>query len=285
MGLCVSRGSLFDILNSDSMFHAFILGLVQGLGEFLPISSSAHLIITPWLFKWPDPGLGFDVALHWGTLVAVVIYFRNDIWLLIKGFFHSLLPSTRDLKNNIYQKLSWLLIIASVPGAVIGKLLEEKAETAFRNPLLIALTMAMFGLVLLIIDRLSKRVKNLDHITKLDAFIIGCSQALAIIPGVSRSGSTMTTALGLGFKRADAARFSFLMSIPIIFGAGALKLKDFHQGVTNGELVVGFLTAAIVGFICIKFLLQYLAKKDYTLFVWYRLAFAAVILVVYFIRK
>src|SRR4051812_2842408 len=138
------------------IFQAFILGMVQGLGEFLPISSSAHLIITPWLFRWPDPGLGFDVALHWGTLLAVLVYFRTDVRDLIRGFWHSLFKSTRDLQNNIYQKLSWLLIIASVPGAIIGKLLESKAEHAFRNPLLIAVTMSSFAIVLLVTDYLGK---------------------------------------------------------------------------------------------------------------------------------
>ncbi len=267
------------------MFHAFILGLVQGLGEFLPISSSAHLIIVPWLFRWQDPGLGFDVALHWGTLLAVLAYFRNDIWLLAKGFVHSLFKSTRDLQNNIYQKLAWLLIIASVPGAVIGKLLEEKAETVFRSAPLIAITMFSFGIVLWLVDRFSTKIKNLDHITPRHALLIGVSQALAIIPGVSRSGSTMTAALALGFKRADAARFSFLMSIPIIFGAGLAKAGHFHDGVTTPELVIGFITAAVFGFLSIKFLLKLLAKKDFTMFVWYRIAFAVLILVVYFARK
>lgn len=266
------------------MFQAFILGLVQGLGEFLPISSSAHLIIAPWLFGWRDPGLGFDVALHWGTLLAVVVYFRNDIRLLAKGFIHSLLPSTRDIQNNIYQKLSWLLLIASVPAAIIGKLLEQAAEKELRSPLLVAVTMVIFGTVLLVVDHMGKKVKNLDKISKLDAFIIGCSQALALIPGVSRSGSTMTAGLALGFKRADAARFSFLMSIPITFGAGLLKVKDFSVGVSSSELVVGFLTAAIVGFLSIKYLLKYLSNHDFKIFVWYRFAFAGLVLLIYLMR-
>lgn len=267
------------------MFEAFILGLVQGLGEFLPISSSAHLIITPWLFNWRDPGLGFDVALHWGTLLAVVVYFRNDIWLLAKGFVHSLFKSTRNFQGNVYQKLSWLIILASIPAAVIGKLLEKQADEALRSPLLIAFTMLGFGIVLALADRFGKKLKNLDHIKPGHALLIGCSQALALIPGVSRSGSTMTTGLILGLKRADAARFSFLMAIPITFGAGLLKIKDFHNGVTTPELIVGFITSAIVGFLSIRFLLRLLAKKDFTLFVGYRIAFAVLILAVYFLRK
>ncbi|HVY67504.1 MAG TPA: undecaprenyl-diphosphatase UppP [Patescibacteria group bacterium] len=267
-----------------NLFHAFVLGLVQGLGEFLPISSSAHLVIAPWLFKWQDPGLGFDVALHWGTLAAVLVYFWNDVWLLIRGFFHSLMPSTRDFRENIYQKLSWFLIVASVPGAIIGKLLEKQAEAAFRNPLLIAITISSFGVILLLADWLGKKTKNLDRITWLDSLLIGVSQALAVIPGVSRSGSTIGAGLGLGFKRADAARFSFLMSIPIILGAGLSEISNFGVGVTRGELAVGFLTAAVFGFLSIKYLLRYLANHDYKIFVWYRIALAAVILAVYFAR-
>lgn len=268
------------------MFHAFILGMVQGLGEFLPISSSAHLIITPWLFNWNDPGLAFDVALHWGTLLAVLAYFYNDIWLLIKGFFHSLSKSTRDLQNNIYQKLAWLLIVASVPGAIIGKLLEEKAEHAFRNPLIIVVTMSVMGIVLYVADRVGEKVKNLNHIGWVNALVLGLSQAAAVIPGVSRSGATITAGLFQGFKREDAARFSFLMSVPIIFGAGLLKLPDILN-ISGGhaELAVGFVSAAIFGFLSIKFLMKYISKSSFAIFTWYRLAFAALILVVYLMRK
>lgn len=266
------------------MFHAFVLGLVQGLGEFLPISSSAHLIIVPWLFHWPDPGLGFDVALHWGTLVAVVIYFRNDIWLLAKGFWHSLFKSTRDLQSNIYQKLAWLLIIASVPAAIIGKLLESAAEKSLRQPLLIAADLAVVGIILWVVDRWAKQEKNLDKITKGNALVIGLSQAIAIIPGVSRSGATMITARALNFTRADAAKFSFLMSIPIIFGAGILKLPEFNQGVTMPELIIGFLTATVSGFLAIKYLLKYLSTHSFGVFVVYRLLLAGLIVAVVLTR-
>jgi undecaprenyl-diphosphatase len=196
-----------------------------------------------------------------------------------------LLPGTRDLQNNIYQKLAWLLIIASIPGALFGKLLESKAETAFRSPLLIALTMAVFGVVLFVVDRRANQKKNLAHIAASDSVWIGLSQALAVIPGVSRSGATMTSGLLLGFTREDAAKFSFLMSIPIIFGAGLLKLKDFSVGVSHAELLVGFVSAAVFGFLSIKYLMQYLRTASFKLFVWYRIAFAVLILVVYFARR
>lgn len=265
--------------------HPFILGMVQGLGEFLPISSSAHLIIAPWLFNWDNPGLGFDVVLHLGTLLAVLVYFKNDVVLLAKGFWHSLFKSTRDLRNNIYQKLSWLLILASVPGAIIGKLLEEKAETVFRNPLLIACTLSIFGFVILLIDYFGKKMKNLDRVTWQDAVLVGLSQALAIIPGVSRSGSTMSMGLFLGLKREDAARFSFLMSIPIIFGAGLLKAKDAFSGGANlSDVVIGFVSASVFGFLSIKYLLRYLARHDFKIFVWYRLILAGLVLAVAYLR-
>lgn len=267
------------------IFQAAVLGLVQGLGEFLPISSSAHLVIAPWLFGWRDPGLGFDLALHWGTLLAVVAYFRIDVWNLIKGFWHSLWPSTRDIRNNIWQKLSWLLVLASVPGAIIGKLLEEQASTVFRSPLLIAITLSVFGLILLFVDKYSKKQKDLGHITWVDSLIVGLSQAFAIIPGVSRSGSTMTAGLALGFKREDTARFSFLMSLPIILGAGLLKVGEFGDGVSTQALVVGFVTAAVSGFLSIKYLIKYLATHDFKIFVWYRFLFAALIIVVYIMRS
>src|SRR4051812_44100678 len=188
------------------LFHAFVLGIVQGLGEFLPISSSAHLIITPWLFHWQDPGLAFDVALHWGTLLAVVVYFYKDLWAIVKGFFRSLLKSTRDLRGDLNQRLAWLLIIASVPGAIIGKLLETPAETAFRNPLLIAFTMSVMGIILWLADKYGEKIKDLNHISKSNAVVLGLAQAVAVIPGVSRSGATITAGLFQGFKRGDAAR-------------------------------------------------------------------------------
>lgn len=267
------------------IFQAFVLGLVQGVGEFLPISSSGHLILVHWLFGTEKGSLGFDLALHWGTLVAVLFYFRNDILLIIRGFFHSLFSSSRDLQNNIYQKLAWLIIAASIPGAVIGMLLESYAEDAFRNPLLVAINLGIFGLVVWVIDKFGRKEKNLDRVTWWDALVIGFSQALAIIPGISRSGSTMAAGLLRGFKRADAARFSFLMSIPIIFGAGLVKIGEFTQGVSVAELIVGFISSAVFGFLSIRFLLRYLAKHDFTIFVWYRLVVAAAVIVYYFYTR
>jgi len=267
-----------------TIVQAIVLGVVQGLGEFLPISSSAHLILMPWFFNWTDPGLGFDVALHWGTLLAVLMYFRQDIWLLIKGFWHSLFKSTSDFKENIYQKLSWFIIVASVPGVVLGKLLESKAETVFRTPLLLAITLAGFGVLLYLADRLGEKCKNLDRMTWKDSLLIGLSQALAVIPGVSRSGSTIAAGLGLKMKREDAARFSFLMSAPIIFGAGLVNVTHFSDGAALPQLIVGFLTATLFGFLSIKYLLRYLSKHGFGVFVWYRFLLALAIILVIYLR-
>ena len=180
--------------------------------------------------------------------LAVLMYFRMDVINLIRGFWHSFFKSTRDLEENIYQKLPWLIIIASVPGVIVGKLLESKAESSFRNPVLVALNLAIFGLVILVADKIGKKEKNLDKIKWTDAALIGLFQALAIIPGISRSGATIAAGLFLAFKRPDAARFSFLMSIPIIFGAGLVKLPDFASASSNLELIAGFISAACFWF-------------------------------------
>jgi len=267
-----------------TILQAFVLGIVQGLAEFLPISSSAHLILVPWLFGWQDPGLGFDVMLHWGTLAAVLVYFQHDWRLLIQGFWRSLFRSTRDLQNNLYQRMAWLLVIASVPGAIIGKLFEEQAEGAFRNPMLIAVTASGFGLILLVADQIGRKQKRLDGIRWWEALLIGFSQALAIIPGVSRSGSTIAAGLGLGFQREEAARFSFLMSTPIIFGAGLVNIRYLNEEADLAALAVGFLASAVFGFLSIRYLLRYVSKHDFKIFVWYRIALAVVILIVFLMR-
>lgn len=267
------------------LFQAFILGMVQGLGEFLPISSSAHLIIAPYLFSWPDQGLAFDIALHWGTLIAVVTFFRKDIWHLVKGFLHTLKKDTRDFQNNIYQKLSWLIILATIPAAVIGKIFEDEVETIFRNPLLIALTLAVVGFILLLSDKYGHKIKSLNKANWKNSLIIGLAQAVAIIPGISRSGATITAGLVQGFTREDAARFSFLMSIPIILGAGILKLPDISHIQNHGALIVGFVSSTIFGFLAIKYMLRYISKRSFAVFAWYRFALAIIIVLVYYFRN
>ena len=267
-----------------NIIHALVLGAVQGLGEFLPISSSAHLILVPWLLGWQDQGLGYDVALHFGTLLAVLVYFRKDIIQLVRGFAYSLIPSKRSAED-VYQKLSWLVLLATIPSALAGVVLQRAVESSFRQtPLLLAINLAVFGVLLWFVDRVGKQQKNLSRITPLTAFIIGASQAVALVPGVSRSGATMTAARALGVKRQDAARFSFLLSAPIIFGAGLAELPKapLQSGVL--PLVVGFVASAVFGFLAIRYLLRLLNYKDFAVFTWYRLALATIVCVVYFIR-
>jgi len=254
------------------ILHAVLLGLVQGLGEFLPISSSAHLVLVPWLFGWRDPGLAFDVALHVGTLFAVVAYFWRD-WLVL--LHHGL--TARGTREAV---LFWYLVAATVPGALAGWLLEDYAETVFRTPLLVGTMLIVLGVVLYLADHLGRRLRQLGDITLGQALLIGVAQAFAIIPGVSRSGATITAARLLGIEREAATRFSFLLSTPIIFGAGVMQLKDITLADLNLPFVVGVAVSAATGFLAIGFLLRYVTTRNFNIFVWYRLALGLSVLAV-----
>lgn len=249
---------------------AVTLGLVQGLGEFLPISSSAHLILTPWFLGWPDPGLTFDVALHVGTLAAVVAYFWADWLRLLRAAPH---PRTPD------GRLLWLLVVGAIPGGIAGVLLDSLAEQALRSPLLIAGTLALMGLALLAADRWSRRDRDLHDIGLADALWIGAAQALAIVPGVSRSGITIAVARARGVERTAAARFSFLLGSPIILGAALFKLRHLADtpSVLSGPFFAGIATAAVVGALSIGVLLRYLRHAGLGIFVLYRLLLAALV--------
>jgi undecaprenyl-diphosphatase len=260
-----------------TILQAFILGLAQGLGEFLPISSSAHLILIPWLFKWPDPGLPFDVALHIGTLLAVVAYFWRDWLTLIR---HGLGKGFQTQEGKIF----WYLVIASIPGAVAGMLLEKKAETIFRSPLIIGIMLILMGVILFAADRLGSKRRESKNISFGQSLWIGISQGLAVIPGVSRSGITMSSGLFLGLTREGAARFSFLLSTPIIAGAGLLELKNLAGKMLNLPFMVGIVTSAVVGFLVIGFLLRWLRKSSFLPFVWYRLLLGTGIIILFLFR-
>jgi len=254
-----------------NLIHSAVLGLVQGLSEFLPISSSAHLYIIPWFFNWQYQGLAFDVVLHLGTLVAVIAYFFND-WKRILG---------GAIKGNEERKILTFIIIATIPGAIFGVLFEKQAENVFRSPFLIAEVMFTFGIVLWLADMLGKKNKNMKTMKWTDSLLIGLSQALAIIPGVSRSGSTITAGLALGMSKEDSTRFSFLLSTPIIAGAflwEGRKIEGLLQ-VQPISLLVGFITSAVFGYISIWFLLRYLKQHGFFPFVVYRILFAFVIFV------
>jgi undecaprenyl-diphosphatase len=258
-----------------SNLQAIILGIVQGLTEFLPVSSSAHLVIIPWLFNWDDPGLAFDVALHMGTLVALLVYYWRD-WLDMGIAVAS--------GKGPMRRLLFLLIIASVPGALIGIAFEKQAETTFRSPVLIACNLAVLGLVLLLADIWGRNRRGFKEMTVLDALLIGLSQALAIVPGVSRSGATITMARALGVEREDAANFSFLMATPIIAGAGMLEMhKALHSGM-HSQIGLGFLASLVFGLLAIAGLIHYVRTRTYQPFAYYRFIVAAFVLFVAFKR-
>ncbi|MCX6765536.1 MAG: undecaprenyl-diphosphate phosphatase [Candidatus Moranbacteria bacterium] len=276
----------------SEVLQSVVLGVVQGLGEFLPISSTAHLILVPYFFCWKDLGLAFDVALHIGTLIAVLAYFYSD-WIKIFDLAIDNLKLKKAICNNslsrgrgiMYNRnLLWFLVIATIPGILAGYFLEEKAETIFRSPLLIAFTLAFFGLILYLVDRRVQHKKTLGEITSLDSIIIGLSQAIAIIPGISRSGATITAGLFQKLDRVNAARFSFLLSTPIIFGAAVFKLPHLFREGINIAMAVGVLTSAISGYLAIKYLLKFVQKSSYAIFFWYRLVLSLAIVLVYFLK-
>lgn len=258
------------------LIQAIVLGAVQGLTEFLPVSSSAHLVLIPWLLNWDDPGLAFDVALHLGTLVALLIYYWRQ-WLemalsLVNG-------------DGANRRLLMLLVVASIPGAIIGLALEKQAESAFRSALLIALAMALLGVALWWFDKVAPQKRTINEIRFRDALLIGFSQAFAIIPGVSRSGSTITVARALGIERQDAANFSFLMATPIIAGAGLVEGRHLLHTGMGSDVAAGFVAATIFGVVAIAGLIRFVRTRSYGPFAWYRVALAAFVIAVFIVRN
>jgi len=259
-------------------FQAIIYGIVQGLTEFLPVSSTAHLILLPWVAGWPDPGLSFDVALHLGTLIALLIYFRAD-WIAL---ISSALGIIRGRPQAPDARMAMQIVIATIPGAIAGALFEHKVEDALRAPQVIALMLIALALVLVVAEWMGRRKKSLDEISWGDAITVGVAQAFAIIPGVSRSGVTITAGLFRGMKRDTAARFSFYLSTPIIAGAVAKRsLEILKAGATIEQLtpfIVGILASGIVGYLAIAFLMRYLQTRTTYLFVYYRIALGIAVL-------
>lgn len=260
------------------LWQAIVLGIVQGLGEFLPISSSAHLILVPWLFKFPDPGLTFDIALHFGTLIAVVLYFWKDWWKLLLGGLTN--------RHTVEGRLFWYLVIATIPGAAAGFLLENKAETIFRAPILIGIMLIIMGLILYWADRSSFKMTELGDASFGTTLAIGLSQALAIIPGVSRSGITMSAGLLGGLTRESAARFSFLLSTPIILGAVLVKIPKLlaNPAMVDLNFIVGVVVSFITGLLSIGFLLRYVQTRNFLPFAWYRFILGAIVIIMALIR-
>lgn len=256
------------------ILQAGFLGAVQGLTEFLPISSSGHLLIIPWIFGWGDSGLMFDVALHIGTLFSIILYFWKD-WL--------------DILKNYKKPFLWLIALGCLPAVIAGYRFEDYFETVFRAPAIVGAAMITMGLLLWIAEFTSRKTRNIEQIGIPDVLFIGVMQAFALIPGVSRSGITMTAGLMSGLKRQAAARFSFLLAAPITLGAGVYKLRYFVSGgITHTEMcgfAAGVLVSAVVGFLAIKFLLKYLQDHTFYIFVWYRLVFGALIFAVLLLRS
>lgn len=263
--------------------QALILGIVQGLTELLPISSSAHLTIIPWMFNWiENPEFliqfeGFDVALHFGTLLAIVIFFFKDWINLIKGGYNQVIKK----KKTFEGKMFWYIVAATIPGGIIGFILDKFAEDILTKPIIIAIALIVMGITLYIVDKKSKSETKFEEMSFKQTFLIGLSQCLAFIPGVSRSGVTMTTARIMGIQRESAAKYSFLLSTPIVFAATVLKFKDF---VFSIPFFIGILASFIVGIFVIKFLLQYLQKGSFKIFAIYRIIFGLAIILLLILR-
>lgn len=265
------------------IYQSLILGIIQGLTELLPISSSAHLNIIPWLFGWFDqPGFkesfeGFDVALHFGTLLAIGIFFFKDWIDLIKGGYNQVIKK----KNTVEGRMFWYIVLATIPGGIIGFVLDKFVGDNLTKPLIIAISLIVMGIVLYIVDKKAKNQTNYEQMTLKQTFLIGLSQALAFIPGVSRSGVTMTTARFMGVKRESAAKYSFMLSAPIVLAATIFKAKDF---VFSLPFFIGIFVSFIVGIFVIKFLLNYLKKGSFKGFAIYRVILGLIIIAVLIFR-
>jgi undecaprenyl-diphosphatase len=277
----------------DVVLQAAIIGLLQGLTEFIPVSSSAHLELAPWIFGWEEDeligSLAFDVFLHLGTLVALLVYFARDWVRYLKAAWASV--RERRIGADADRRIAWLLMAATIPAAVIGFALEDFIGDTFHSDsdaarLAIAGFLVVGGLLLWLADRLGRRTRELEQISAPAALTIGFSQALALLPGISRSGATLTTGLALGLTREAAARFSFLLATPITLGAGLYGsrrlLTESHTGVEWLAIAVGFAVAAASGMVAIGFLLSWLRRRSVTVFTLYRIAFAGLIVVLVF---
>jgi undecaprenyl-diphosphatase len=279
------------------LYQAIILAIVQGLSEFLPVSSTAHLWLIPWILKWNDPGLTFDVALHAGTLVAVLLYFWR-YWLeMIKmvlgisgGSDSSAVPGSSPAKAGAMtllgenRQLFWFLVIATIPGGIAGWLFERAADEKLRSPFIIGPALIIVGLLMWAGERMGSEDHNLGQVSLLDSILVGVAQAFAVIPGVSRSGSTMTAGLFRGMNRETSARFSFLLSTPLIAGACLKKGMEIHHSGLSADMrlpfVLGIIVSAVVGYAVIAVLIRYLERRTFTIFVVYRVILGVILLAV-----
>ncbi len=264
------------------LFQSIFLGFLQGLTEFLPISSSAHILIFPALFGWEDPGAAFTAVIQLGTEAAVLIYFRKDLWQIGTIWTGSLYKP--ELRGDLNARMGWYLIAATIPIAILGLLFQDQIETAARNLWLVGSMLIVFGIVLGVADNVGKRSRTVGDLSIRDGILIGFAQSLALIPGVSRSGSTISAGLFLGLERADAARFSFLLAIPAVVLSGLFQLYKMLAGKeTVSEpmiyVVISTLVAFVVGYAVIAWFLRYLSRNSFALFVGYRLVLGTGVLV------
>jgi len=262
-----------------SFLQALVLGIVQGLTEFLPISSSGHLRVVPAIAGWEDPGAAFTAVTQLGTMAAVLLYFRADLWRIGWAWLRSWW--TPELRRSADVRLGWYLIVATVPIVILGVAFADQIETAVRDVRLVAVMLIGFGLVMAVADRRGTRSKGLDDVTPRDGIAIGVAQSLALVPGVSRSGATISAGLFLGYRRADAARFSFLLSVPAVVLSGVYQLGDVTAGGGPGVVatVVATVAAFVSGYAAIAWLLRWLTSHTLTVFVVYRLALGTLLLV------
>lgn len=264
-----------------SLFQIIILAMVQGVTEFLPVSSSAHLILVPWLTGWADQGILFDVAVHFGTLLAVLWYFREDL----RGLFHGAIRAVSEKQCNASSKLLCLLALATLPAVLFGIGLYPLIEHAARSPRIIAFMTVLFALVLYACDRFGRRLNTVEDLGWRHAVLIGVAQALALIPGTSRSGVTMSAALALGYTRKAAARLSFLLSIPVIGGALLFLLLQVKRAAITPDwlaLITGALVAGACALACIHYFLRFVERVGMTPFVIYRLVLGAILFALFF---
>jgi undecaprenyl-diphosphatase len=262
------------------LLQAVVLGTLQGLTEFLPISSSAHLRIFPELFGWGDPGAAFTAVIQIGTELAVLIYFRHDIWRIASTWLKSLFKP--EYRGHFDARMGWFIIVGSLPIVVLGILLKDIIEHDFRNLWIIGTTLIVGGLVLGLADRIGGNDKGIKQITLRDSAMMGAAQALALIPGVSRSGATLSMGRLLGYEREAATRYAFLLAIPAVVGAGLFELKEIPDGDNIygwGPTIVATVVAFVVGYAAIAWLLRYISTHSYTPFVIYRVALGATTLV------
>ena len=262
-----------------SWFEAIILGIVQGLTEFLPISSSAHLLILSQLFGWEDPGAAFTAVTQIGTEMAVIIYFRREIGEIVSAWFRSL--ANADARHEPAARMGWLVIIGTIPVAVLGFLFKDQIETIARNLWLTATMLILFGVILGVADALGERVKDERDLTVKDGILYGLAQSLALIPGVSRSGATISAGLFMGYTRGAAARYAFLLAVPAVLASGLFEARKIGDDTTVawGPTILATVIAFTVGFAVIAWLMRWLTTKTYKPFVFYRIALGLLVMV------